>query len=210
VEQQRLETIYKMMAERGKVRFKKRNGLWSLEWRKVLEFKDEYTDKIARGGQKRGRKRPESVPTPSGDARERMLCSDLVCSDLVCSMGKEPEGGGPKPPADRSSSPAALLVSRWNDQKDTWPIAQDKGVRLVEAALAQGATFRQIEDAFMDGKRVRGRKIWSVLEEIAPRRAEAAKGKPYWLDQLVETIGGDGAAPDPGKETQDGTAKAGA
>ena len=85
---EKLDTVYKLMHERGKIKFTKKDGLWTLEWRKVLEFKDEYTGRRVKGGRKKSGRSPDNVPTVAAP-----FASASASVSVSASKGDGEEGG---------------------------------------------------------------------------------------------------------------------
>ena len=85
-------------------------------------------------------------------------------------------------PSVKSGSPAALIASAYI-RMNPGTIAPDKANKLVQFYLDRGANAGDSEAAVNDSSRCRGRKLWEVLEPLAPK----VTGKPT-LDDVVGDI----------------------
>lgn len=79
------------------------------------------------------------------------------------------------------SSPAGRAWNVWSNGKG-YPINRTTGIRLIECAVARGAEHPAIEVAFWDEKRCAGKKIWEVLDDLAPAEA----GKTDMMSEILK------------------------
>jgi hypothetical protein len=99
--------------------------------------------------------------------------------------GTEQSGEERKSPP---SGPAVVLWGYWNSARVGAPIGREKGVRIIQVALDRGMKFREAEAAFTTEARMKGRKIWELLDELAPKGAPGQKS----ISDMLSKFGGGG------------------
>lgn len=82
----RLETIYEFCAKKKKFRFIRSRDSWIIDWPKVLEFKDEWTEKQMPKGRKK-------LGSNSGATRVGFASASASVSGAGSSLGEEGAGG---------------------------------------------------------------------------------------------------------------------
>lgn len=118
-------------------------------------------------------------PTPShpgGEKREERPPVD---------GSKPPDQDPPEDaPAVADGSFEDRMARLWNGQGSAFPLAVEKGRRIIRATIQRGATKQAVEAALMNAPACAGKKLWEVLDPLV-------KGG-NWVDDMVKRFTTDG------------------
>jgi hypothetical protein len=160
------------------------------DWKDITRgYKKARTDATRKAKERDQNRKNLSTDSPRTEARSSvdiqrpaprsdLIGSDLNRADLIRTRGTDEDprahvDDAPQlPPQLRSGSNEHQLTAEWNRGRG-WPIAADKGARLVRCAIDAGADAQKIQADFWDESKTKGRKIWQVLESHIPSESEA-------------------------------------
>jgi hypothetical protein len=85
------------------------------------------------------------------------------------------ERGATEAPTSAILSPAEKLYELWKKSSGSH-IRPEKGIEKIDEALIRGASYEDIESAFLDRNGCRAKFIWEVLDPLEVKRERRQKG----------------------------------